>query len=216
MTSAWPWLALAGLGAFHGLNPAMGWLFAVALGLQRRSRAALLWSLLPIALGHALSVALVVVAVSVLRAFVDFSALQVGAAVTLIAFGLYRLFARHRARVGMQVSGGDLFVWSFLMATAHGAGLMLLPVLLEMPIGTAHHEHVHMAAASEISKSAANGFAAVAVHTAAMLVVAGAIAVAVYEWVGLAFLRRGWINVDLLWVLALIGAGLFLLVTALW
>ena len=116
MTSAWPWLALVALGAFHGLNPAMGWLFAVALGLQRRSRAAVLWSLLPIAVGHALSVALVVVAVGVLRPFVDFRVLQVGAAVTLIAFGLYRLLARHRARVGMQVSGGDLLIWSFLMA----------------------------------------------------------------------------------------------------
>lgn len=215
MTSAWPWLALAALGAFHGLNPAMGWLFAVALGLQRRSRAAVLGSLLPIAVGHALSVALVVVAVGVLRAFVDFPTLQVGAAITLIAFGLYRLLARHKARVGMQVSGGELAVWSFLMATAHGAGLMLLPVLLKMPIGMAGHAHAHMAVATEVGESAATGLAAVAIHTAAMLVVAGAIAVAVYEWVGLAFLRRGWINLDLLWILALVGAGVILLVAAL-
>lgn len=215
MTSIWPWLALAGLGAFHGLNPAMGWLFAVALGLQRQSRAAVLWSMLPIAAGHALSVALVVVAVGVLRAFVDFKMLQVGAAITLIAFGLFRLFARHRARVGMQVSGGDLALWSFLMATAHGAGLMLLPVLLGMPIG-GHHEHAHTLAVAQIGQSAATGFAAIAVHTAAMLVVAGTVAVAVYEWAGLAFLRRGWINLDLLWALALTAAGLILLVTALW
>ena len=214
--SAWPWLALAGLGAFHGLNPAMGWLFAVALGLQRRSRAAVMWSLLPIAAGHALSIALVVVAVGVLRAFVDLQLLQIVAAATLILFGLYRLLARHRARIGMQVGARDLLTWSFLMATAHGAGLMLMPVLLEMPIGATDHEHAHMIAASGIGKSAATGLAAVAVHTTAMLAVAGAIAVAVYEWFGVAFLRRGWINLDLLWVLALLGAGVLLLVAALW
>ena len=130
MTPAWPWLALAGLGAFHGINPAMGWLFAVALGLQRGRRAAVLWSLLPIAAGHALSIALVVAAVGALRAFIDLAMLQACAAIALIAFGVYRLFARHRARVGMQVGATDLLVWSFLMATAHGAGLMLVPVLL--------------------------------------------------------------------------------------
>lgn len=213
--SPWPWLALAGLGAFHGLNPAMGWLFAVALGLQRRSRAAVLWSLLPIAAGHALSVALVVAAVDVLRGFVDLKMLRLGAAIALIAVGLYRLFARHRARVGMQVSGGDLAIWSFLMATAHGAGLMLLPVLLGMPSGAADPEHAHMGLAREIGRSAATASAAVAVHTAAMLVVAGGVAVAVYEWVGLAFLRRAWVNLDLVWVLALAGGGLFLLIAAL-
>ena len=216
MTVAWPWLALAGLGAFHGINPAMGWLFAVALGLQRKSRAAVLWSLLPIAAGHALSVALVISAVNALRPFVDLVALQVGAAVALIAFGLYRLLARHRARVGMQVGIADLVLWSFLMATAHGAGLMLLPVLLGMPSGILHHDHVHMVEATAVGGSAINVVAAVAVHTAAMLTVAGAIAIAVYEWVGLAFLRRGWINLDLVWVLALIGAGAILLVLALW
>jgi hypothetical protein len=218
VTPAWPWLTLAGLGAFHGINPAMGWLFAVALGLQRKSRAAVLWSLLPIAAGHALSVALVIAAVGALRAFVNFVTLQVGAAVTLIAFGLYRLLARHRVRVGMQVSAVDLMLWSFLMATAHGAGLMLLPVLLGMPIGILPHDHAHMAAAAAttVGRSAVTGLAAVAVHTTVMLAVAGAIAISVYEWVGLAFLRHGWINLDLVWVLALIGAGAIMLVFAVW
>jgi hypothetical protein len=214
MTSAWAWLTLAGLGAFHGINPAMGWLFAVALGLQRRSRAAVLWSLLPIAAGHALSVALVVAVLGVLRTFVDLKALQLGAAALLIGFGLYRLTARHRARVGMQVSDKDLVVWSFLMATAHGAGLMLLPVLLQMPIGMDEHGHAHVAVATQIGSSAGTALAAVAIHTAAMLAVAGAIALAVYEWIGLAFLRRGWINLDLLWTLALVGAGVVVLVMA--
>ena len=212
---AWPWLALAGLGAFHGLNPAMGWLFAVALGLQRKSRAAVLWSLLPIAAGHALSIALVVIAVGLLRAVVDLKVLQIASALLLIGFGLYRLLARHRARIGMQVSGRDLTVWSFLMATAHGAGLMLVPVLLEMPIGSAHSAHEYMIATTALAPSFATGLVAIAVHTAAMLVVAGAIAIAVYEWIGLEFLRRGWINLDFVWVAALLGAGAFLLVEAL-
>lgn len=216
MTAGWPWVALAGLGAFHGLNPAMGWLFAVALGLQRRSRAAVLWSLLPIAVGHALSVATVVVAVGVLRAFVDFAVLQVAAGIAIIGFGLYRLVARHRGRAGMQVDSVDLTLWSFLMATAHGAGLMLVPVLLHMPIGTVPHEHAQVATATSVGSSVAAGLAAVGIHTLAMLAVAGVIAVPVYEWLGLAFLRRGWINLDLLWALALIGAGVILLVSRLW
>src|SRR5436190_6579255 len=104
----------------------MGWLFAVALGLQRGSRAAVLQSLLPIAAGHALSVGMVVLVIGALRAFLDLVTLQVGAAITLIGFGMYRMFARHRGRVGMQVGRVQLLLWSFLMATAHGAGLMLI------------------------------------------------------------------------------------------
>jgi hypothetical protein len=215
VSAAWPWVVLAGLGAFHGLNPAMGWLFAVALGLQRGNRAAVLQSLLPIAAGHALSVGMVVLAIGALRAFVDSMILQVGAAVALIGFGLYRLLARHRGRVGMQVDGVQLLLWSFLMATAHGAGLMLVPVLLKMPIGTGRGEHAHMSAITSLGTAAGTALAAVGIHTLAMLVIAGAVAVAVYEWAGLAFLRRGWINLDLVWVLVLIGVGLILLVMAL-
>jgi hypothetical protein len=214
----WPWMALAGLGAFHGLNPAMGWLFAVALGLQRKNRGAVLRALLPIAAGHAVSVAMVVIGIGVLRTLVDLTALEVGAALAIIGFGVYRLVARHRGRVGMQVSGGQLLFWSFLMATAHGAGLMLIPVLLGMPMDAAHSGHTghaHGAAIPSLNSSVATAFAALAIHTLAMLAVAGAIAVVVYEWVGLAFLRRGWINLDFVWAIVLIGAGVVLLAMAL-
>jgi len=203
--TAWPWLALAGLGAFHGLNPAMGWLFAVALGLQRGSMRAVLVSLFPIALGHAVSIAVVVAGVSILQAIIELRALQRGAALVLMGFGVYRLIARHRGRVGMQVGFSELALWSFLMATAHGAGLMLIPVLLHVPV------HVHHAAHLQ----AGMGVAAVGVHTAAMLAAAGVIAVVVYRWVGLAFLRSGWINVDLLWTIALIAMGAVLLISTL-
>jgi len=217
VTDAWPWIALAGLGAFHGLNPAMGWLFAVAIGLQRQRRMAVLQSLLPIAAGHALSVGVVVLAVSVLRVILDPRVLQLVAGFVLIEFGLYRLSARHGGRVGMQVSSAQLVLWSFLMATAHGAGLMLLPVLLELPPGTDAGEHMHMPlhAISALGPTAATAVLAVGLHTLAMLCVAGAIGIAVYQWVGLAFLRRGWINLDFIWIAVLMGAGALLLFLAL-
>jgi hypothetical protein len=217
VTGAWPWIALAGLGAFHGLNPAMGWLFAVALGLQRRRRAAVLQSLVPIAAGHALSVSVVVLAVSALRILIDPRALQIACGVLLIGFGLYRLLARHRGRFGMQVGAGQLVAWSFLMATAHGAGLMLVPVLLGMPQGSAPSEHAHLSShvMNVMQQGTAIALLAVGIHTLAMLCTAGAVGVSIYQWVGLAFLRRGWINLDLIWIIALLGAGAVLLTMAL-
>jgi hypothetical protein len=215
MTGAWPWLALAGLGAFHGLNPAMGWLFAVALGMQRKSRGAVLASLLPIALGHALSIAIVVAVLAALSTLLDLTILQILAGLGLIGFGLYRLVARHKGRTGMQVGFADLVLWSFLMATGHGAGAMLAPVLLEMPMPMmAATGGMHHAALMALGHSLSIGLAAVVVHTLAMLAVAGAVAIVVYEWVGLAFLRRGWINLDLVWALALVVAGVVTLVLA--
>jgi hypothetical protein len=204
LTALWPWLALTGLGLFHGINPAMGWLFAVALGLQAGEASAVLRALPPIALGHAASIALVVIVIAALRASLDPTLLQLAAAACLLAFGLYRLALgyRHKFRVGMVVGFRDLLLWSFLMATAHGAGLMVAPVLLAVP--TEHHAHAAMA---DIGGSLWLGLLAVAVHTGAMLAAAGAVAWIVFRWVGLAVLRRGWINLDLLWSAALIGIG---------
>lgn len=216
MTGAWSWITLAGLGAFHGLNPAMGWLFAVALGLQRQRREAVLQALLPIAAGHALSVSAVVLTVSALRVLIDLQALEVASAVLLIGFGLYRLLARHRGRFGMQVGTEQLVAWSFLMATAHGAGFMLIPVLLGMPQGSflGEHAHLHGHVMSAMQQGTVIALLAVGIHTLAMLCTAGAVGIIVYQWVGLAFLRRGWINLDLIWVIALLGAGIILLVMA--
>jgi len=214
MSSGWPWLALVVLGAYHGLNPGMGWLFAVARGLQEKQRAAVLRSLLPIALGHAASIALVVSLVGGMQAVAPPRPLRVGGAVVLILFGVFK-FLRPRAHprwVGMRVGSGELALWSFLMATAHGAGLMLFPVLLSLPAPAAGH--VHGAHGAGIGGAAvADDAIAVLVHTLAMLVVMGAIALVVYEKVGLAILRRAWLNLDLIWAVAIVAAGLFTLFT---
>jgi hypothetical protein len=207
----WPWLTLIGLGAFHGVNPAMGWLFAVALGLHRQRRAVVLASLLPIALGHALSVAVVALGVVSLDRVVDRRTMSIVSGVALVGWALYHWMyrSRHRVRVGMRTGMVGLTVWSFLMASAHGAGLMLVPALLPLGrIADAHsHSHAHVTSPGSLEIAAI----AVGVHTAAMLAVTGIIAVVVYEWVGVGFLRRGWINLDLLWTIALVATGVILL-----
>lgn len=205
MSDVWPWVALAGLGAFHGLNPAMGWLFAVALGLHRNNRRIVWLSLLPIAMGHALSVAAVAVAIVSVGVIVDGRGVTVASGLILIAWALYhwRYGSRHRVRVGLQTGLVGLGLWSFLMATGHGAGLMLWPILMPLcfPAGVA-------AGAVDPFVTALLG---VGLHTLAMLTITAAIAVTVYEWIGLAMLRRAWINLDLIWSLALAAAGTGLL-----
>jgi hypothetical protein len=204
------WAILAALGAFHGINPAMGWLFAVALGLQRQRRAAVLISLLPIAAGHALAIGAIVGVFVALRVFVDLDVLRIACAVLLLAVAIARLVGRHFSRIGMQVRFHHLLLWSFLMATGHGAGVMLIPVLLHLPPGASHGAHLHSTELSGMAPSLSVAVAAVVVHTLAMLATAGIIALIVYEWVGLAFLRRGWVNFDWLWSVALIVAAVAL------
>ena len=206
----WPWLVLIGLGAFHGLNPAMGWLFAVALGLHRGSRSVVLVSLIPIALGHAAAIAVVVYAVIGLGMAIDQYSFRIVAGLLLIAWGIYHVLYghRHRLRIGLRTGLAGLAVWSFAMATIHGAGMMLVPVLMPLAQGGEHAHHMPMTTSLGVAALA------VLVHSLAMLLTTGAVAVIVYEWVGLDFLRRGWINLDLLWTAALIGMGLWLLITA--
>ena len=204
-SAAAPWLALSLLGAYHGVNPAMGWLFAVAIGLQQRSRRALLGSLLPIALGHEAAVACAVLAVTVLR-FVAFDLVRGLGAAVLVAFGLYKLLRprSHPRWVGMRLTLPQLTLWSFLMSSAHGAGLMLFPVLLGLPGPAGAHDLSDLAHAGTSALPAAG---AVVVHTSAMLVVMGAVALLVYQQLGVGVLRRAWINLDRLWASAVVVAG---------
>jgi hypothetical protein len=204
------WLVMAAFGAYHGLNPGMGWLFALALGLQQQSERAIWRSLLPITLGHALS--LVVVAGLVLAGshFISPLALSGLTSLTLLGFGAYKLlnYYRHPRWVGMKVGFRDLFAWSFLMAAAHGAGLMVAPSLVN--IANAHtHDH-HAAEAHQAHLAIGTGLSlGVVIHTGAMLVVMAFIAWVVYKKVGLAVLRTSWLNFDLIWAIALLVVGGF-------
>jgi len=200
-----PWLALVGFGAYHGLNPGMGWLFALSLGLQQKSERALWAALLPIAAGHATSVGIVALLVYAGAHFIPLRSLQISTAVLLLAFGVFKLlnFYRHPRWVGMKVGMRDLFGWSFLMATAHGAGLMVAPAL----VGVTHMQH-GMHGGHQMHLPTGVGLTlAVAVHTAVMLAVMGLIAWLFYRKVSLAVLRRNWINFDLIWAVALLVVG---------
>jgi len=199
-SAAWPWVTLALLGVYHGVNPGMGWLFAVARGLQERRRGAVLGALLPIAAGHELSIVLVVLAVAVTQTLVPPHTVRLAAALALLAFGVYTL-ARPRSHprgFGMRVGALGLAAWSFLMSSAHGAGLMLAPVLLGLPVADGY---------SDLRQVGATAALAATVHVAAMLTTMALVAVVVYEKLGLGLLRRGWFNLDLAWSVVLLVAG---------
>ncbi|HVN79075.1 MAG TPA: hypothetical protein VMW38_08760 [Terriglobia bacterium] len=210
---SWGWVTLFLLGVYHGINPGMGWLFAVALGMQEESRRAVWRSLLPIATGHAFAIALVALFGGLLQVVLPLDSLKILVASVLIALGLYRLFRnRHPRWGGMRVGFRDLTIWSFLMASAHGAGLMILPVLLkisevnsqplDLPSGQHHHHGVVVGGLS-------TGLLATAVHTFGYLLITAMLALLVYEKFGLSLLRRAWVNLDLVWAVALMATGCF-------
>jgi len=208
LSAAAMWILLL-LGAYHGLNPGMGWLFAVALGMQEQKARTVALSLVPIALGHGLAVVAAVGVALLLGVSLPLALLRNLMAALLVALGLFFLWKHWHPRwVRMRVGFADLTLWSFLMATAHGAGLMVVPVLLaggaQAYAGTAGYDHAHGAMAS----SPLAGFLAAAIHTAAYLAVTGLVAWIVYRKVGLAILRKAWFNVDALWALALVATGL--------
>jgi hypothetical protein len=204
-----PWLALAGLGLFHGINPAMGWLFAVALGLHRHSQNVVLLSLIPIAVGHALAVAAVLIVILALGLILHWTILGRVAGLALIGWAIWHALYGHRGRVriGMQTGMAGLALWSFLMASAHGAGLMLIPIVVPLCLAAAPAQGLTLTAALPVS------VAALIVHTGTMLATIALISIVVYRWIGVEFLTRGWINLDLLWTVALALCGALLLIT---
>ena len=206
------WLMLL-LGAYHGINPGMGWLFAVALGMQEKDGRAVAKSLVPIVIGHMFAIGVVVLAAALLGTALPSAGMRYPVAAVLVGLGIYR-FVRHRHPrwVRMQVGFRDLMVWSFLMASAHGAGLMVLPVLLgsrpslEAANDTPGHTHL----STGVRPLA--GLLATGVHTLGYLAVTGAVAWVVYQKLGLALLRRAWLNLDVVWAAALVITGLATLV----
>lgn len=211
----WPWVALLLLGATHGINPGMGWLFAVALGMQEQERRAVWRALLPLAAGHTVAIAGTIAAAGVLGLALPIGTLKWLVAATLLGVGVMHLIGhRHPRWGGMRVGARDLAVWSALMATAHGAGLMALPFVLRASAdaaadGGAHAGHAAMVHSAMVhteglAGDAGIGLWATAVHTLGYLLTTGAVAVVVYEKVGLRVLRRAWVNLDVVWAAALV------------
>ena len=199
------WATLISLGAFHGINPGMGWLFAVALGMQERRRGAVLRALLPLGAGHALAVAGSVGVALAIGAVVPIRELRWSIAGVLVSLGVIRFFRHQHPRwAGMRVGMGGLMVWSFLMATAHGAGLMVVPVFVDMSMadGGGHMHH-----AADAGMNAGVALFATGVHAVSYLAVTAFIAVLVFEKLGVGILRRAWFNLDLIWAGALIATG---------
>lgn len=229
----WSWLALFLLGAWHGINPGMGWLFAVALGLQEQQSSAVRRALWPLALGHGLAIGAAILLAMLAGLILPLGALKWVVASTLAGLGLYRLFRSGHPRYGgMRVNGKELTLWSFLMASAHGAGLMVLPLVLGMAAGVsavgpaalpahgitdassavAHAGHMGHGGHSVMPLAVLPdgqfaGVAATLVHTVGYLLVMGLIAVLVYEKLGLRLLRTLWFNLELVWAGTLILTG---------
>lgn len=199
---------LALLGVFHGIDPGMGWLFAVSFGLQQRSKRALVKALPFIAAGHEGAIAVMVVVLTVTSSLFAAKVVVLGGGAVLLAFGLWQLARKRHVRwVGMRLSDWQLAGWSFVMSSAHGAGLMLLPVFafpLDEHVGALdlHRGVVHVAM---------TGLAALVVHVGAMIVACGAVALLVYQVLGVGILRRAWFNFGRLWAFALVGAGVAVL-----
>lgn len=208
-----PWITLLMLGLFHGINPGMGWLFAVGLGLQEQRRSAVWAALLPLALGHTAAIGATILAAEVIGLLVPLHVFRYVVAAVLVGMGLYQLLRGYHPRYGgMQVGARELVIWSFLMATAHGAGLMVLPFVVRSSHAMAHGPAVghgeHAGMLASLPQEPMIGLAAAVVHTVGYLVVMGLVAVVVYEKVGLRLLRSAWVNLDLIWAAALILTGL--------
>lgn len=203
------WLTIIAIGVYHGLNPAMGWPIAVANGMAARRPSAVFTTLLPLSGGHFAAMAVVLLPFAALGWYLEWSrAIRLGAGALVLLFGIFKLARRRHPRALARVRPTQLAWWSFLMATAHGAGLMLVPFMLDLCATATSRDTGHARVMSFLAQSnVATATAVAAVHTLAMMLAGLGMAWAVYRYLGLRFLRRAWLNLDAVWGASLVIAG---------
>lgn len=212
-TTAALWWAVVAAGVYHGVNPGMGWPLAVSSALMERRQSSLFKALLALAAGHLLAMAAILFPFSVLVWLAEWQReIQIGAACLVIGLGIYLLINRRHPRFLARVPPSRLALWSFLVAMAHGAGLMLVPIYLGI-CKSIETDTGHAAASDLIGGTIAIGLLVALIHTAAMMLSGGALAFGVYRWLGLKFLQKSWFNLDLVWALSLVVVGVLALVT---
>jgi hypothetical protein len=215
-TSAWLWAAIVASGLYHGINPGMGWPLAVAAGLMDKSARALLAALVPLSAGHFLAMLVILLPFAMLLALAEWQRqIQIGASLLLIAYGMLRLAYPRHPRVLARIRPAQLALWSFVVAIAHGAGLMLVPIYLGL-CENAGLDSGHQAAATLVGANLAMALIVSVVHTVAMILAGGGAAWLVYRYLGLQYLSRSWFNLDTVWALSLILVGAIALALAGW
>jgi hypothetical protein len=206
-TPAWLWLAVIASGFYHGINPGMGWPLAVSAGLMQRSSRALVAALGPLAIGHLLAMLLVILPFALLVALVEWQRpIRIAASLLVIAFGIYRLIDRRHPRALARIRPAQLGLWSFAVAIAHGAALMLVPIYLGL-CQTADADKGHEAASTLIDANLSMAILVSVVHASAMIAAGGCLAWLVYRYLGLKFVSRSWFNLDAIWAASLVLVG---------
>lgn len=213
-TTAGLWLAVVASGLYHGLNPGMGWPLAVSAALMERSDRAFFNALGALALGHFLAMLAILLPFSAMTLLIEWQReLRVAAGAIVIALGVWLLFVRRHPRFLARIPPARLALWSFLVAIAHGAALMLVPIYLGLS-GPGHEHAGHHAASELMTANLGLSLLVATIHTCAMIAAGGAIAFSVYRWLGLSFLSRTWFDLELVWALSLVLVGALGIATA--
>jgi hypothetical protein len=213
-TTAGLWLAVVASGLYHGVSPGMGWPLAVAAGLMGRGRRDVLSALASLAAGHLVAMLVILLPFALITALLEWRrVIRISAGVAVIAYGVFRLVNRRHPRALARIRPTQLALWSFAIAIAHGAGLMLLPIYLGL-YSAEEVDKAHQALAVLMARNFASAVLVSLVHVLSMVTAGGVIAFLVHDWIGLKFLSRSWFNLDFAWALSLILVGAVGLMTA--